>query len=259
MGRDTEDKSIDLRRVQKRFAAALPSYNDNAHVQKQIARQLLAMLLAEGRTDFARVLEYGCGTGLFTQIMSEGLSVDSWLLNDLVPDCAKYIAVPNVEFVPGPAEDFEPVGPFDLIASASAFQWFADPAQLLSKLSGKLAAHGRLLFNTFLPENLYELTSLSNSTLPYLAERELVEMLQADYEILSMQAESFTLCFDSLYELLLHLRSTGVTATSNSNRVWTASQFAELESKYRSSFADSEGRLLLTYKPLLFLCAARSV
>lgn len=69
----------------------------------------------------------------------------------------------------------------DLIAAGSTVQWFSEPRRLISQAARRLKPHGKLLFNTFLPENLTEIRQITGVGLHYPSQE---EWLASDFELL---------------------------------------------------------------------------
>ncbi|MFQ5449884.1 MAG: methyltransferase domain-containing protein [Nitrospinaceae bacterium] len=146
----TESRIIDS------FSRHAKSYDRHAHLQKTMAERL-ASLLPDVLPD--RVLEIGCGTGVFTRhLLAHPIR---WLvLNDIAPAMTDLLRErvtlpPSARIVHGNAGrmDFESAG---LIAANAVFQWFPHPGDTLCHLARFLAPGGRLIFSTFGPGTLQE-------------------------------------------------------------------------------------------------------
>lgn len=131
------------------FSAAAATYESAAHAQIQAADALVKRLGVVSTP--LRVLELGCGTGLLTRRLDHALPAGSHILaTDLSPVMvdAACAALPHLSFAVMDAEAPDVSGPFDLIASSLAAQWFADLPGTLARLTGLLAPKGRLLLTT---------------------------------------------------------------------------------------------------------------
>lgn len=131
------------------FSAAASTYETAARAQVWAADTLVRRLGAA--TVPLRVLELGCGTGLLTRRLVNALPAGSQILaTDLSPVMvqAAGAALPDVAFAVMDAEAPRVAGPFDLIASSLAAQWFTDLPATLARLSALLAPGGRLLLTT---------------------------------------------------------------------------------------------------------------
>jgi malonyl-CoA O-methyltransferase len=131
------------------FSAAAATYESAARAQVWAAERLVERL--GGLAAPVSVLELGCGTGLLTRRLDAALPTGSRILaTDLSPAmiAAAAKALPDVSFAVMDAETPHVAGPFDLIVSSLAAQWFADLPAALARLSALLAPGGRLLLAT---------------------------------------------------------------------------------------------------------------
>jgi ubiquinone/menaquinone biosynthesis C-methylase UbiE len=97
----------------------------------------------------ASVLEIGCGTGQLTgQLASRGLAVTAIdLASSMIDVARKQVLDSRVSFTVAAFEDFGGTGPYDLIASATAFHW-VDPDVAWTKASRLLQPQGWLALLT---------------------------------------------------------------------------------------------------------------
>ena len=112
-----------------------------------------------------KILELGCGTGLFTRHLLT-MDIVKLTLNDISPvmiDTLKSsLVIPkNTQFIVGNAERI-PLGKIDLICANAVFQWFQDTQKSLTHLKNSLNDNGTILFSTFGPETLMEFRQAAN-------------------------------------------------------------------------------------------------
>jgi malonyl-CoA O-methyltransferase len=146
-----------------RIAAAFgraTGYDAAASVQRAAAAQLAARIGGAGLPTRPRILELGCGTGFLSHALDEALSPARWTISDIAPAMverarARLGLAADYRVIDGEAVDPE-LGPFDLIASNMAFQWFADLPGALGRLAGLLAPGGTLAFSTMAAGSLAE-------------------------------------------------------------------------------------------------------
>lgn len=138
--------------IERAFGSA-QDYAAHAHVQRTVAERLARRIAALDLPARPRILEIGCGTGLLTAAMAaQGIAGD-WLVTD--------IAAPMVErcrllvgegggrrFAVLDGENSALGGPYDLICSSLAMQWFVDPDAALGRMIEALAPGGHCLFTT---------------------------------------------------------------------------------------------------------------
>lgn len=250
---------IETKRIQSRFARALSSYDSQADAQHRISRKLTELLLRYAGNRYNRVLEIGCGTGSLTRNLQEHCLIDEWILNDLCPQFLDHTRLlfpsPSPLCIAGDAEQAAFPGRFDLIASASAFQWMKHPEAFLQKLGSLLVPHGFLLVSTFAPGNLHEISHLTGKGLHYPTPKALIGWLPPGFQLLHCQKETIPLTFGSPLHVLRHLQATGVTATGNG--CWTRGMQEEFCRRYTESFPAANNQVTLTYRPLYLLAVKK--
>ncbi len=246
-------EQIATRRIHTCFTRALSTYDKQAEAQHLISRKLASLLPHEAEAHYRRMLEIGCGTGGFTKELKQQCRIDEWILNDLCEACREktdqlFPGSPP-RFITGDAETLSFPGKFDLIASASVFQWIKEPEAFLRKLSTLLIPQGVLLLSSFLPGNLKEIKELTGEGLTYPTPELLSEWLSAaDFDLQHIEEETIVLTFKTPLDILRHLKATGVTATGNGR--WTRGRQEVFNRKYQERFATDDGQVTLTYRPL---------
>ena len=246
---------INKEEVEQRFRRSRASYNDNARVQKMIVDRMVPMISSVKRVP-EKILEIGCGTGLLTSQLQRTFPNVDLYLNDLVEELCYHAAtinqVPQMRCFPGDVEKlFLPLS-FDLIASASTFQWFTTPEETFMKLSKQLEQNGVLVFSTFGKFNLREIRLTTGGGLDYRSKEELEKMLKPYFKIEGMEEELHTLEFDSPLAVLQHLKKTGVNVSGDPT-IWTKGRMDAFIKDYNARFA-VDGKVALTYHPLYFVC-----
>ena len=116
---------MDKQLISKRFSKAIATYPQEANVQRQIADKMIHLLTKHISFPCSKVIEFGCGTGIYSRMLLQALRPEELFLNDLCPEM-KYcrediLRKEQVSFLPGDAE----IVPFPtgstLITSCSAF------------------------------------------------------------------------------------------------------------------------------------------
>lgn len=133
--------AINKSRIRQAFQKALNDYDRHALIQQKMTINLMVHLqdyLPNGSLD--NVLELGCGSGMLSTLLQKQISANYWLFNDLCdvqPQLAEKLPQ-SFDFYCGDAENFPFQRQFDLIASASAVQWFHQPDAFNRPLQNRL-------------------------------------------------------------------------------------------------------------------------
>ena len=201
---------MDKTLISRRFAKAVGTYLDKADVQRYVASRMAELTGRYIPADVQeRVLEIGCGTGMFTRMYLKQATPEEMWLNDLCPEVKPYLADvlgEKVHFVAKDAETLAFPEGQDLIVSCSAVQWFDDLPRFFSGCRRLLHEGGYLAFSTFGPHNTEEVATLASAGLSYPSLEELREMLAARYEVVYVHEEQLRLSFASPLEVLRHLK-----------------------------------------------------
>lgn len=245
--------SLDKNLIKERFEKNLSTYADNAVVQKHMASELMASLMTNCTENFDKILEIGCGTGTLTKELISQLNFKELFVNDIVKNSlSSEIQSAKINKLYGDCEQIQFPQNLDLIISNATFQWMQDLAALLNKAHACLNEGGILAFSTFEEWNLYQISSLTQKTLDYYSKSDLEEILKQNFKIISSHSQTMEIEFDSAQEVLKHLKLTGVNSLSSS--AWTKSDLQNFSQKYQHLFRNEKGKLVLTYKPVWFIC-----
>ena len=241
-------------RLINRFARAVTTYERQATAQRRAAERLTELLGRHLHILAPRIFEIGCGTGLLTRQLLARFAPAEILLNDICPDMGICFSnVPRTRFVPGDATTADFPKEVDVIATASAVQWFPGLEAFAERCAAALRPEGYLAVASFGPATLREIRTLTGTGLTYPDFGAFGKMLGARFEPLESGRETVTLRFDGAAEVLRHLKETGVTATNTDRTPWTRARLAELGDRYAAAFPAPEGGVTLTYEPYYFV------
>ena len=246
-------------RVRQSFARGLASYHAAALAQAQIAMRLAQALQAAGApAQFEHALEFGCGTGLFTDALLQRFTIKRLMLNDLVAIPAATLQPilqghkTRTTFHAGPIETLPVPAGLDLIAAASAVQWVAEPGALITRLAGHIAPGGWLALSGFGTGHFAELRAVGGGAQApsYLDPDDWRALLPPGLHLHSVTAQVISLHFPTAISLLKHLRQTGVNGAAHGH--WTKANLAGFDAKLRAAQQDS-GAISLSYNPVLLI------
>jgi malonyl-CoA O-methyltransferase len=142
------------------FGAAAESYELHAGLQRAVADHLARFL---PQLERPRVLELGCGTGLFSRHLVSRYPDGSFVLTDAAPamiaECRRNLAPAKAAHISYEVMDAGEAGGYaglDLIVSSMTLHWLSDPGRSLERLRGLLAPDGILLYATLGQESFAE-------------------------------------------------------------------------------------------------------
>ena len=220
------------------FSKHVKTYDKHAHLQKNMAERL-ASLLPETPSD--RILELGCGTGVFTRhILAR--PIGTLMLNDIAPAMidrlkAQNEVPPNTLVITGNAEylDFPRV---DMIVANAVFQWFHNPKRTIRRLTSALTPGGRLIFSTFGPQTLKEFRETGNIESPInMPSFSQWKKLLAGLRIIESYSETRKVFFADALTLTRNLQQIGATPL----RMTTTGELRKLIRNYDKAFSTSQG------------------
>ncbi len=243
---------LDKKLVSGRFARSLETYDENAIVQREMAKELVEALKANVGNEFERIFEVGCGTGMLTRYIASEFKYEKLTVNDLVPEyMVPIMELTTCDFMAGDVENL-PSMPreLDLIISNATFQWMENMERVLRRLAEKLKTGGIIAFSTFGPDNVREIGELLGIKLRYLTPDEIRQALGYCYKELYFSENRRVLKFKDSQMLLRHLQKTGVTGIKKD--VWTKSTMQKFMDDYTERFGDEDG-VSLTYHPILVI------
>ncbi|WP_444943410.1 malonyl-ACP O-methyltransferase BioC [Microbulbifer sp. ZKSA006] len=145
--------------VARSFSRAAQSYDDCAHLQRAVCRQLLAE--AGERWMPRTILDLGSGTGFGSELLRQRFPQAQIIALDLAEGMLKFARARRPEadgYIAADAEQLPlAAGSIDLVFSSMALQWCYRLPQLFAQLQRVLAPEGRCLLATLGPKTLLEL------------------------------------------------------------------------------------------------------
>ena len=241
--------------IAERFTKAAGTYQHEAHVQQCIAHKMIGLLEQHLPADATprRIVEFGCGTGIYSRLLLRTLQPEELLLNDLCSEMGntcRDLLGKGVAFVAGDAEQLSFPKGTELITSCSTLQWFEQPEAFFCRCSASLSAQGYFAFTTFGKENMKEIRQLTGNGLAYRSRTELETALAPMYDIVYSEEELIPLAFDAPMQVLHHLKQTGVTGTTA--HCWTRGKLQQFCDGYVRQFG-CDSAVPLTYHPIYII------
>jgi malonyl-CoA O-methyltransferase len=226
--------------IKTSFSKYATKYEKHAHLQNEMGHQL-SLLLPNKFSE--RVLEIGCGTGIFTKhllthplkrIILNDISVEmiNFLKSKLIlPSCSK-VTIGDAENI-----KFDCV---DLISSNAVFQWFRNPSKTLHKLRSYISSEGKLIFSTFGPQTLIELRQISSIDSPALLapfEQWETWLKTSKFTIDSSSKTIHKIYYSNTLELLKNLQQLGTTPITMTK----SGSLRRIIKEYDKNYASSNG------------------
>lgn len=244
--------SVDKKIVKNRFKKSLPTYDNTATVQKHMCNVLMYELLNCKTGNFDKIFEIGCGTGTLTKNIIKGIKYSELFVNDIVEDSLDSLEKlsPDIKKLPGDCEIIDFPQDLNLVISNATFQWINDLESLSEKTYSSLNPNDIFAFSTFQCGNLYQIKELTGKSLNYYKKSGIEDILSKNFNVLVSYDETINLEFDSVIDILRHLKESGVNSLEPS--IWTKSKLKKFEEDYARLFKQND-KLVLTYKPLYFV------
>lgn len=222
-------------------------YDAHAGVQRQVAEALARWIAEAGCGNARRVLEIGCGTGLLGAALMPMLDGAAWCMTDLSPAMlararARFAGTGGITYrvMDGQVPDID--GPFDLITSSLAFQWFDDLAGALRRLKTLLAPGGTLAFATMVAGSFAEWREAHGDLPCGMAEYPSAQNLRAmgcDVREISLSVGGGGRAF------LRHLRGIGADVPRAGHRPLSAGQMRQVIARFDSHGGQATYRVAL--------------
>lgn len=191
------------------FDKNFTTYDNNAIVQKKVAATLAEYIKTDSSLlkNINKVIELGCGTGIFTKEFLSRVTPNYLILNDFF-NVKEYLKNFNYdEFIQGDIEVIT-FPKADIIISSSAFQWVNSFEKLIDNIS---ASTNNLAFSIYTKGNLKEIYEHFNISLNYLENKKIHQILRKKFKNITSKKETIILDFNDPLEALRHLKNTGVT------------------------------------------------
>jgi malonyl-CoA O-methyltransferase len=151
--------ALDKKQVAASFGRAASSYDNAAHLQRDIGSELLRQIPCDLKPQV--VVDLGCGTGYFSDALRRRFPAAKIIALDLAEGMLQFAQRQrelSAAYLCADAESLPlQTGCVDLIFSSLAIQWCENLRVLFSELQRVLSPNGHALLATLGPETLSEL------------------------------------------------------------------------------------------------------
>lgn len=190
------------------FGKNFSTYDENAIIQKKVAENLTNFISKKfNNQKFDKVIELGCGTGIFTREFLKKFEINEIDLNDCFNTRDYFKEINYKNFI---CDDMNEaiIKNYDIVISSSSFQWIEDLEKLIESISKKSE---KLAFSIYIDGNLKEIAEHFGVGLKYKKIEDILIILKKYFKNTEYYSEEKTLKFSSPIEALRHLKKTGVT------------------------------------------------
>lgn len=190
------------------FGKNFSTYDENAIIQKKVAENLTNFISKKfNNQKFDKVIELGCGTGIFTREFLKKFEINEIDLNDCFNTRDYFKEINYKNFICNDMNEAI-IKNYDIVISSSSFQWIEDLEKLIESISKKSE---KLAFSIYIDGNLKEIAEHFGVGLKYKKIEEILIILKKYFKNTEYYSEEKTLNFSSPIEALRHLKRTGVT------------------------------------------------
>ncbi len=210
---------MDKQVINDNFSRSAESYDAYASVQKRCAEILIESL--DG-AQFDSLLEIGCGTGNYTDILRQkypGSKITALDISETMVEVAKEkLSGHNVSFMLADAEDLRGVQEVDLITSNATLQWFSDLDASFKRFRKKLRDKGTIAVSIYGPDTFKEFKEVLNdhygerewlTSSKFPSKNDIEKILKKNFNEYKVSEVSFTVYRDSLLDFLKDIKRTG--------------------------------------------------
>jgi malonyl-CoA O-methyltransferase len=230
----------------RNFSKSALFYDQYADVQRKSARALVHRL---NRRRFGKILDVGCGTGIYALLLREKFVGARLMALDI---SEKMVAVAQdkcrgkkIDFLVADGECFDQKEKFDLITSNACFQWFEDLESALIRYKRMLSKEGVISFSIFGPLTFQELNASLKSVFQdahvpaacFIDREKLTSLLKVHFKNIRVDEIIYEEEFASLNDFLKKIKYTGTSGSGLRRDVFFGSKkLAALEAQYRHQF-----------------------
>jgi len=248
-------KTISKKDIIKNFSKYAFSYEDHSAVQNECAKKLLVMV---NDREAGRILEIGCGTGRFTQILRQRFQFAEITAVDISPEMINTVKKKEIEgdvkFFVSDGEELEKPNRYDLIVSNASFQWFNNLHGTIGRLKEMLSENGRLCFSMYGPETFRELNEVlvchygstgSVSSSQFVSLLEIKRILSEQFRSFDVRENFVTREYPSLMDFLREIKNSGTRGEGlGGNNFLGKNSIIEMEKIYVKKF----GKIKVTHQ-----------
>ncbi len=239
---------IDKSKVSKNFSKGAATYDKGALIQKHMAERMEIFL--DGSKKEYRILEVGCGTGIFSERLVKRFpnsKIDLLDISKTMLEKAKEKLGEgeNLRYIEMDIEEFTPHEKYDLIFSNATFQWIDDQSKLFKQLYNLIDFGGRIAFSTFgkrtyceLKESFDQMEGSFCYSQDFISKLDLRECVEDDFTVLLSDEEYMIESYPSVMDFFKAIKSIGSNSANSGGQILTKGKLKELEDIYMTKYGD---------------------
>jgi malonyl-CoA O-methyltransferase len=229
--------------VQNNFSKNANTYDSYAKIQKLMAKELSTFL---PDIKNPKILEIGCGTGIFTQYLFEKYENLNLDVVDISSDMinivkSKYKDSINNYIICDAEKHLFKNNNYDLILSNAVFQWFNNLDETLDYYKTLLNKNGKIIFATFIDKTYYELREAFykyNKDFVFSQDFIKLEYFEKRKDINILKNEHYIENYKNLLEFLKSIKKIGANSALQSRKPLTRNILRNVEEKYLELFKE---------------------
>lgn len=242
-------------KIAKSFGSASNSYDTSARLQRYSGKHLMSWL--PNRNDLT-VLDLGCGTGFFTDILATryqhviGLDISTKMLDFASNNRAKSIHWLEGDAYQLPVADSS----IDFVYSNLMIQWCDNLSQVIEEVLRVLKPGGLFVFSTLVDGTLFELRSSwakvdnDKHVIDFKTHDELINVFSSEKsKLLEFNQQDIVLEYENVFHLAHELKDLGANhiASKANKGLAGKDKWKKMLSAYQE-FIESDGVHPATYK-----------
>jgi malonyl-CoA O-methyltransferase len=204
----------------RNFSKNAATYDEYASVQKKCAVKLLEYL--DENSSCENILEIGCGTGIFTKLLSRAYpeakitAID--ISETMIKEARRRIPRGRIRFREKAIEDLEITEDFDIAASNVSLHWTEDFYSVIKIVKEYLVGGGEIAVSVYGPGTFKELkTVLSELYGPrrwlsssfFLSADELLNNMKKIFKNVKMEEYNYEILYPDIWSFFYSVKKTG--------------------------------------------------
>jgi len=239
---------IDKNKVNRNFSKGADTYDKAAIIQKYMADKI--EIFINGSKKNYKILEIGCGTGIFSKKILNSFTNSRVDFLDISPGMLekakeKLGEEERIRYILNDIEQHQPEEKYDIIFSNATFQWIENQENLFRHLYSILDFGGKIVFSTFGKKTYCELRESFKSidgnlcfSQDFITSKTLKEIVEENFMVLVSDEEYMIESYPDVITFLKMIRNIGANSAMGGDQYLTKGRLVKLEDIYMSKYGD---------------------